>query len=150
MAVASWDELRSVAGHRVQARKSDSCHTPSIERGRRLRDSVALGRLQSGRSFRIVPEHQTWKAPVRVLLCGTGWRTRTAVTISGALAHRSGSGPVIVVQHTRTVKIPERAETMADVLIVADRLRENLRVKSGPCNVVLSPVWNAFPRQRNV
>jgi hypothetical protein len=27
------------------------------------------------------------EAPVRVLLYGTGWRTRTAVTISGALAH---------------------------------------------------------------
>ena len=34
-----------------------------------------------------------------VLLYGTGWRTRTVVTISAALAHRSGSGPVIVVQH---------------------------------------------------
>jgi hypothetical protein len=38
----------------------------------------------------------------RVFLCGTGSRTRTAVTISGVFSRGldgSGSGPVIVVQH---------------------------------------------------
>ena len=37
--------------------------------------------------FGLFREHQTWEAPVRVLLYLTGWRTCTAVTISGALAH---------------------------------------------------------------
>ena len=39
---------------------------------------------------------------MRVPLCGTGWRSRTAVRNqwgTGLRLDRSGSGPVIVVQH---------------------------------------------------
>src|SRR5215472_12607983 len=78
------------------ARKSDSCLTPSIKGERRLHetpilrrsDSIKTGEPTSGPFiFGLFREHPTWKAPVRVLLYLTGWRTRTAVTMSGALAH---------------------------------------------------------------
>src|SRR5258708_38216698 len=46
---------------------------------------------------------------------------------------------------SRKVKILERAETIGDVLHAPNRFGKTLRVKSGPCNVVLRPFRNAFP-----
>jgi hypothetical protein len=48
---------------------------------------------------------------------------------------------------TCKVKILERAETMGDVLHAPNGCGKTLRVKCGPCNVVLRPFWNAFPGQ---
>jgi hypothetical protein len=85
-----------VADHdRVMARKSDSCLTPSIKGEA---ETCATGRYFGGRiqlssgvyhravHFGLFRAASEVEAPVRVLLYGTGWRTRTAVTISGALA----------------------------------------------------------------
>ena len=46
---------------------------------------------------------------------------------------------------SRKVQILKRAETMGDVLSPPNGCGKTLRVKYGPCNVVLRPVWNAFP-----
>jgi hypothetical protein len=46
---------------------------------------------------------------------------------------------------TRMVKILERTEIMGDVPTRRNGCGKTLRVKSGPCNVVLRPVWNALP-----
>jgi len=51
------------------------------------RIQLSWGTYNRAVHFGLSREHQAWKAPVRVLLYGTGWRTRTAVTISAALAH---------------------------------------------------------------
>src|SRR5215472_3664108 len=81
------------------ARKSDSCLTPSIKGERRLHDtpilrrsdSVKLGEPTSGPFiFGLFREHPTWKAPVRVLLYLTGWRTHTTIT-TGSLRQRPGN-----------------------------------------------------------
>ena len=48
---------------------------------------MRLGVYNRAVHFGLFREHQTWKAPVRVLLYLSGWRTRTAVANSGALAH---------------------------------------------------------------
>ena len=45
----------------------------------------------------------------------------------------------------RMVKILERTEIMGDVPTRRNGCGKTLRVKSGPCNVVLRPVWNALP-----
>ena len=50
---------------------------------------------------------------------------------------------LILASGTRKVKIFECAETMSDIL--TRRTAATLRVKCGPCNVVLLPFWNAFP-----
>src|SRR5215831_19936315 len=93
------------------ARKSDSCLTPSIKGERRLHetpilrrsDSIKTGEPTSGPFiFGLFREHQTWKAPVRVLLYLTGlansYRSHNQRG-TGPRLDRSGSGPVIVVQH---------------------------------------------------
>ena len=48
------------------------------------------------------------------------------------------------IAHTRKVQILERDETMGDVLKRRTAKGKTLRVKFGPCNVVLLPFWNAF------
>src|SRR6516164_6163537 len=92
------------------ARKSDSRLAPAIKGERRLRntpirrrsDSAKLRSLQSGRSFRIVPEHQAWRrlcarSSLRHRLANS-YRSHTQRVI-GPRLDRSGRGTVIVVQH---------------------------------------------------
>src|SRR5215472_12806507 len=92
-------------------KKSDSCLTPSIKVSedcatRRYfggRISVALGSLQSGRSFRIVPG----ASGVQGTYARASLRHRQANSYrshdqrgTGARLDRAGSGPVILVQNT--------------------------------------------------
>src|SRR5215469_3910456 len=92
------------------ARKSDSCRTPSNKSERRLHetpilrksDSVKLGDLQAGRSFRIVPG----ASDVEGACAGASlphWLANSYRSHNqrgtGPRLDRSGSGPVIVVQH---------------------------------------------------
>ena len=69
----------AVTGEPSYDRKSDSCLTPSIKGGRRLRNGryfggriqLRLGVYNRAVHFGLFREHQTWKAPVRVLLYST-------------------------------------------------------------------------------
>src|SRR5215471_182718 len=52
--------------------------------------------------------------------------------------------PSWAVPRARKVQIPERVETMGDVLHAPNVCGRTLRVKYGPCNVVLLLVWHPF------
>src|SRR5262252_9424979 len=93
------------------ARKSNSCLTQPVNGERKLRntpirrrsDSARLRSPQSGRSFRIVPGASNVKTPVHAR---SSLRHRLANPYrshnrrgTGPRPDRSGSGPVIVVQH---------------------------------------------------
>src|SRR5262249_34702633 len=93
-------------------RKSDFYLTRPIKGERRLRntpirrrsDSAKLRSLQSGRSFRIAPAASgVWKAPVRARSSLRHWLADSYRSHNqrgtGPRLDRSGSGPVIVVQH---------------------------------------------------
>src|SRR5215471_20135255 len=92
------------------ARKSDSCHAPCIKGERRLRntmicrrsDSVKLGDLQAGRSFSDCSG--SIRRGRRLCACFSTSLAGELVPQSLSAGHwpttgRSGSGPVVVVQH---------------------------------------------------
>ena len=91
------------------ARKSDSRLAPPIKGERRLRntpirrrsDSVSFGVYNRAVHFGLSREHQAWKAPVRSFLStalANSCRRHNQRGI-GPRLDRSGSGPVVVVQH---------------------------------------------------
>jgi hypothetical protein len=68
--------------------------------------------------------------------------THDADSCRGTLGRNTTSNISIV--PTRKVQIPERVETMGDVPNAPNVCGRTLRVKYGPCNVVLLPVWYPF------